>query len=136
MKIIRLRSRIIEAALKEDEIKNKELNLKNKIIKETANFIIRLIGVRRCYFMLMRYVKKEDFRTSYWIASAVGGAGIERELVERKCFDDLIELEFEGSKFLAPAGYDRYLKNLYGDYMKLPPESERVTPHRGRIWWK
>ncbi len=136
MKIIRLRSRIIEAALKEDEIKNKELNLKNKIIKETANFIIKLLGIRRCYFMLLRYVKKMDFRTSYWIASAVGGAGIERELVERKCFDELIEMEFEGSMFYAPAGYDRYLKNLYGDYMKLPPESERTTPHRGRIWWK
>ena len=136
MKIIRLRSRIIEAALKEDEIKNKELNLKNKIIKETANLIIKCLGIRRCYFMLMRYVKKMNFRESYWIASAVGGAGIERELVERKCFDELIEMEFEGYSFLAPAGYDRYLRNLYGDYMKLPPESERVTPHRGRIWWK
>lgn len=136
MKIIRLRSRIIESALKEDEIKNKEQNLKNKIIKETANLIIKLLGIRRCYFMLLRYVKKMDFRSSYWIASAVGGAGIERELVERKCFDDLIELEFEGCKFFAPAGYDTYLKNLYGDYMVLPPESDRVTPHRGRIWWK
>ena len=24
-----------------------------------------------------------------------------------------------------PTDYDAYLKNVYGDYMKLPPESER-----------
>lgn len=136
MKIIRIRSRIWEAGLKEDEIKNKELSLKNKIVKETANALIRMIGVRRSYFMLLRYAKKKDFHTSYWIASAVGGAGIERELVEQKCFADVIEMEFEGEKFFAPVGYDRYLSCLYGDYMKLPPKEQQVASHRGKVWWK
>lgn len=136
MKIIRLRSRIIEASLKEDEIKNKERSLKNKILKEAANCLIKLIGIRRSYGYLMEYVRKKDFNSSYWIASAVGGAGIEKELIERKYFDDVVEMEFEGNLFFAPAGYDVYLKNLYGDYMKLPPEEQRIAPHRGKIWWK
>lgn len=37
----------------------------------------------------------------------------------------LTELEFEGHSFMAPGNYDAYLKALFGDYMKLPPESER-----------
>lgn len=34
-------------------------------------------------------------------------------------------LEFEGSQFHAPKNYDEYLKQIYGEYMKLPPEHMR-----------
>ena len=46
------------------------------------------------------------------------------------------ELEFEGHLFRAPAGYEYYLKKIYGDYMKLPPEEQRVTNHLFQAWWK
>ena len=34
---------------------------------------------------------------------------------------------FEGEMFSIPVEYDYFLKVAYGDYMKLPPENERVT---------
>lgn len=34
-------------------------------------------------------------------------------------------ISFEGKEFLAPANPDAYLKDLYKDYMKLPPEDNR-----------
>lgn len=37
------------------------------------------------------------------------------------------EIQFEGKKFFAPNDYDAYLKNLYGDYMQIPPEDKRET---------
>ena len=88
------------------------------------------------YDYMMKYVKQETFQDSKWIASAVGGAGIERELIERKYFDNMIEMEFEGKRFYAPEGYEKYLTNLYGDYMQMPPKEKRVASHRGKIWWK
>lgn len=37
----------------------------------------------------------------------------------------LSTIEFEGERFSAPADPDRYLRDLFGDYMKLPPEDQR-----------
>ena len=45
-----------------------------------------------------------------------------------KCFEEFIDVEFEGKTFKAFKDYDTYLKLGYGDYMKLPPEEERY-PH-------
>lgn len=37
----------------------------------------------------------------------------------------LQEVSFEGERFFIPTGYDTYLRRNYGDYMTLPPESDR-----------
>lgn len=37
---------------------------------------------------------------------------------------------FEGMKVILPLRYDDVLTHIYGDYMTLPPENERMTHHR------
>lgn len=44
-------------------------------------------------------------------------------------FDEFVDVDFEGMKVKIIKGYDEFLKSTYGDYMKLPPESERVPKH-------
>ena len=46
---------------------------------------------------------------------------------------EFTELPFEGSSFMCSAVWDEYLSAKYGDYMKLPPESERVWRHHPLI---
>ena len=40
------------------------------------------------------------------------------------------EIPFEGELFKGPANCDGYLKEVYGDYMKLPPENKRGNWHQ------
>lgn len=39
------------------------------------------------------------------------------------------KVKFEDAELMLLDKYDEYLKIIYGDYMKLPPESERVPAH-------
>lgn len=52
-------------------------------------------------------------------------------------FSDTIDVEFEGQQFSALKGWDSFLKNLYGNYMELPPVDERTPKHKQTIYyWK
>ena len=46
---------------------------------------------------------------------------------------DTVMMDFEGIQARVPREYDRLLTSLYGDYMELPPESDRVPRHMTEI---
>ena len=54
-----------------------------------------------------------------------GNIRICKRLFPTKCFEKYEKMQFEDDVFLVPQGYDSFLKISYGDYIKLPPESER-----------
>lgn len=37
---------------------------------------------------------------------------------------------FEGKNYVIPVGYDEWLRSFYNNYMKLPPEEQRVSHHK------
>ena len=47
------------------------------------------------------------------------------EILPSSVFLPVKECKFEGVKSYIPNGYDRYLSNLYGDYMQIPAENKR-----------
>lgn len=57
------------------------------------------------------------------------GIKCDRLLWKREWFQDITVLEFEGRKFEVPGGYHEILRTYYGDYMKLPPVSQRKQHH-------
>ncbi len=62
--------------------------------------------------------------------------GFQKELQLEKDTNEYIDTEFEGIKVMIFKNYDNILKTTYGDYMKLPPESERISRHRVKVWWR
>ena len=49
---------------------------------------------------------------------------------------DLFEMQFEGHYFFCFKKYDMFLTRWYGDYLKLPPENERVVGHSYNVHYK
>lgn len=66
----------------------------------------------------------ENEKTEYLFP--YGGAYPNKDTTPAKLLDELSEYEFEGHKFMSLKNYDSYLKQLYGDYMELPPVENRV----------
>lgn len=73
-------------------------------------------------------VRQEQKGSSYIGAKAWCVYG-ERGIIPAEAFADSVEIEFEGEKFPAPAGYDTYLTCLYGDYLPEPPKEKQKTHH-------
>jgi len=57
------------------------------------------------------------------------GAWGDKEVVPAEWYGEGCLLKFNGLEVVAPKEYDKWLTQVYGDYMKLPPEEKRVPLH-------
>ena len=57
-----------------------------------------------------------------------------KEKNRKEYYEERIELEFEGIPCKVPRDYDEKLKNIYGDYMQLPPIEEQKGKHSFNAW--
>ena len=79
-----------------------------------------------------RRVDYDSSKLVYYVSSYTKSHGP----YKKELFDNPKKREFEGSSFWIPSGYDKLLRIQYGDYMKLPPVSERINKHQAKVWWK
>ena len=95
----------------------KKLNLSNNVVRENA-------------------VRIPYGSTQHWSQLAVLDDGV-RNYQLNEDFNETIDVEFEGRSFKMMQGYDRVLRNIYGDYMQLPPENQRQPKHgHATLYWK
>lgn len=65
---------------------------------------------------------------SEYVHTFLGAASsFQKNIYSRKCFDEIIEFEFEEREYPISAKYDELLTTMYGDYMELPPPEERTV---------
>ncbi len=90
--------------------------------------ISRLWGRKGIDRALERFLRRKDYEKSRYVGRLVGDYG-SKEVMERSVFDKLTDVTFEGEQFCAIAGYDVFLRALYGEYMQLPPAHKQVSHH-------
>lgn len=59
----------------------------------------------------------------------LNGAWGKKEIVPAEWYGNGCMLKFENIEVCAPIQYEKWLKQVYGDYMQLPPVEKRVTHH-------
>lgn len=54
---------------------------------------------------------------------------MDRCICRKEWFDSSVPADFEDTKFLIPGNSDAILKQIYGNYMELPPVEKRILKH-------
>ena len=80
-------------------------------------------------------IKSIKFENSRY-SGCVSGSYREREIMRTETFVNYTTLSFENREFDVISDYHEYLRQHYGDYMKLPPVDKRITHHSTQFYWK
>lgn len=97
-------------------------------IRFSFYLISRFCNPKKIYKCIENKFVNNNFYESNYVG-AIGGSYRDKEILPLELYKDWIEVEFEGHLFMAIGGYDLYMKNIYGDYMKLPSKEKQVSHH-------
>lgn len=101
-------------------------------MKTVCNMILKLIpaskraGLRKT---LLKSLTKHNGDHTLPVAMLETTASM-KQIFDSSLLDEYVELPFEDQTFCCFAKWEYFLTHKYGDYLQLPPESERVWKHR------
>ena len=94
------------------------------IIKFNSKFY-SINKTKKKYYKLIEKSNKK--KTSHCISH--GGVYLLKETFPKELFEEIITHKFEDSDFNIPKNYDKYLTQIYGNYMKIPPKEKQISNH-------
>ncbi len=99
------------------------------LLKRTLRFFAllfprRVINVSYDYLCGMSNKKECNYTTCF-----ASGYGWKKQVVKNDIYSKGQKVEFEGCKFNVPSSYEAILRQVYGNYMELPPLEKRAIGH-------
>jgi len=97
--------------------------------------VSRAIGCKRFGKAYENIRKSSDTKSDY-VTCFFPVYSYDKEVQLKKNTEDYTDAKFEDLTVMIFKNYDEILRTTYGDYMKLPPKSERIPKHNAKAWWR
>lgn len=110
----------------------KYLNIPKRIIFS----FVHLFSYKFLRKNLEKLVYRFDYDKSEYVAQMDCFSDGKQNMYLKKDLEETVYHEFEGYQVKIPRNYDAMLRQLYGDYMQLPPEEKRIGHHFYSIYKK
>ena len=107
-----------------------------KVIKFPAFLFSKVCGKDWFQNKLESLARVKEYDSSEYVGCVVWLSGGMRDIFPRAWFDESIMAQFGEHQFRIPKNYDEILRHVYGDYMMLPPENERIGHHYYKVFEK
>lgn len=107
-----------------------------KILKFPVFLFAKMIGKDYFQNKLTNLANRIPYDESKYVGCVVWLSGGEKDIFPREWFDTFETLSFEDSEFRVPGKYKEFLTKVYGDYMALPPEKDRIGHHNYAVYKK
>ena len=112
-------------------------SLPSRLYHGGARIFAMLFGKKFLFDRVIGVAKSIPFDTADHVGVMMTNIHTTEERVRKADYLPRVDVTFEGHVFPAPANYDTYLTQLYGDYMQLPPEKKRASRHAIMpFYWK
>ena len=95
------------------------------VSKILLRYLIFPLSLYQLCKLLDKYMKKYENYESEYLVSMASHYSYSKQLMNEGIYGIPVKVEFEDSYRSAPAKYDLYLKQLYGDYMQIPTNDDR-----------
>lgn len=95
----------------------------------------RLVGYTNWSRLVQKIATAYSMEEKAYIGVMTAPRQTTSEKVKKEDYLHAVPVLFEGNVFHAPSNYDVYLHQLYGDYMRLPPEEKRRSDHVFHMYW-
>ena len=97
------------------------------VLKFLGYCYAKLIGAQCLARRLDARGKKHSYENNQYVNLTVWVTGVKP--FKKELFESIDRIHFEDALLCVPSRYDEVLTQCYGDYMKLPPEDQRVAHH-------
>lgn len=115
---------------------NKARSLSKNLIMSATKAFVSFIPYSLVHRMMRKDVAKFESLRGNYLLGCFYTPYENRDVFPLSFFTCIKYVEYEDQYFPVIAEYDNYLKNVYGDYMQLPPKEKRVTHHSFNAFWK
>lgn len=109
-------------------VKNKCSTMEKSGIRKIFKAYAKMRKLDNLHSSIEKLITAKKLENSALIANYLG-AWFEKEIMPKEIMGIPKLYKFEDAEFYGSEDADSYLKNLYGDYMQLPPKDKQVFRH-------
>lgn len=114
---------------------SKKRSFVKNLVLIVGRIVFSVIPLKVLINRTIQYGKSLNQTQSTKVSVPVDGAPSVK-VWEKKWFDETEYHIFEKREYKIPAGYDPWLRSVYGDYMEVPPEDQRESLHDVEAYWR
>ena len=104
------------------------------LIRYLAKILLGIVKSPKLRYKIWRFCEKQMTKYNYdnsdYITELVTGLKGLFYRHPKEFFSEIISVPFENTEIYLPIGFEQYLKRVFGDYLTLPAEKDRIPKHK------